>query len=211
MYFNKNKEDTNIDNEFKSNKKIEFDFEKYKKPLIIVGAIILLLIIIIIIASISSSAKKNAKKYYINLDGPQEMAIGKGTTFTDPGYSGYDNKNNKYDVTVTGEVDTTKAGIYEITYTLRNVTKTRRVKVVEAPNELTTIHLNGGKNITIKKGTAYEEKGYSAVDFNDGNLTSSVKVSGSVDTTKAGIYRLIYSVTNSKGITTVETRVITVE
>ena len=39
----------------------------------------------------------------------------------------------------------------------------------------------------------------------------SVKVSGSVNTAKAGIYRLVYSVTNSKGITTVETRVITVE
>ena len=198
MYFNKNKEDTNIDKEFDKEKKIEFDFERYKKPLIIVGAIILLLIIILIIAS--SSSKKNRVKYFINLDGPQEMAIGKGATFTDPGYTGYDNKNNKYDVTVTGNV-----------YTLHNVTKTRRVKVVEAPESLTTIHLNGGKNITIKKGSQYEEKGYSAIDFIDGDLTSSVKVSGSVDTSKAGIYRLVYSVTNSKGITTVETRVVTVE
>lgn len=209
MYFNKNKEDTNIDKEFDKEKKIEFDFERYKKPLIIVGAIILLLIIILIIASLSS--KKNRVKYSIDLDGPQEMAIGKGATFTDPGYTGYDNKNNKYDVTVTGNVDTNKVGIYEITYTLHNVTKTRRVKVVEAPESLTTIHLNEGKNITIKKGSQYEEKGYSAIDFIDGDLTSSVKVSGSVDTSKAGIYRLVYSVTNSKGITTVETRVVTVE
>lgn len=209
MYFNKDKEDTNIDKEFSKNKKIEFDFERYRRPLIIVGAIILLLIIIIIIASAVS--KRGRIKYFITLEGPQEMAIAKGATYTDPGYIGYDSKNNKYEVKTTGEVDTSKVGIYEITYSLRNVIKTRRIKVVETPDELTTIHLNGGKNITIKKGTVYEEKGYNAIDFIDGDLTSSVKVSGSVNTAKAGIYRLVYSVTNSKGITTVETRVITVE
>lgn len=209
MYFNKNKEDTNIDKEFKEKRKIEFDFDRYRIPLIIIGAIVLLLIIIFIIASLSS--KKSKVKYYVDIEEPQEMAIGKGTTFTDPGYKGYDSKGNKYEVTVTGEVDTSKVGIYEITYTLRGVSKTRRVKVVEAPDELTTIHLNGGKNITIKKGSPYEEPGYNAVDFNDGDLTSSVKVSGTVDTNKTGIYRIVYSVTNSKGITTVETRVVTVE
>ena len=209
MYFNKNKEDTNIDSEFSGSKKIDFDFEKYKKPLIIVGAVILLLIIILIIAS--SSSKKGKVKYFIELSGPEEMAVGKGTTFTDPGYKGYDNKGNKYEVTVTGTVDTSKVGIYELTYALKTISKTRRVKVVEAPNELTTIHLNGGKNITVQKGSAYEEKGYNAIDFIDGDLTSSVKVSGEVDTSKPGIYRITYSVTNSKGITTVETRLITVE
>ena len=39
MYFNENKEDTNIDDEFK--KERNFDFSRYKIPLIIIGAIIL--------------------------------------------------------------------------------------------------------------------------------------------------------------------------
>ena len=211
MYFNKNKEDTNIDGEFKSKKiNIDFDFERYKMPLIIGGAILLLIIIILIISS--SGRKRGAEtKYYVALEGPEEITIIKDTTYTDPGYKGYDNKNNTYDVTVVGEVDASTVGTYEITYTLHNVTKKRIVKVIAAPDKSTTLHINGGKSITIKKGTPYEEKGYSAIDFVDGDITDNVKVSGSVDTNTAGIYRLVYSVTNSKGITTVETRVVTVE
>ena len=207
MYFNENKEDTNIDEEFKKTRKLDFDFERYRRPIIIIGAIILLLIIILIIVGLA----KNKTKYYIDLNEPIEMTIGKDSVYTEPGYNGYDNKNRTYDVTVNGEVDTSQAGTYEITYTLHNTTKKRIVKVIDTPDKPTNIHINGGKNITIELGSKYEELGYSAIDFVDGDLTSQVKVSGTVNTNKKGIYRLTYTVTNSKGITTVETRVVTVE
>ena len=208
MYFNENKENTNIDEEFKSKKTIDLsNLGNFKKPLIIAGAVILLLIIVLIIASLT----KNKTKYYISLEGNEEIILYKGSTYNDPGYSGYDNKGKSYDVTVTGEVDTSKVGTYTITYTLHSVKKTRTITVMEMPENPTIIHLNGNKNMTIKVGKKYVEPGYSAVDYAEGDLTSKVKVSGSVDTSKKGIYRLVYSVVNSDGVTTSETRVVTVE
>ncbi|MGL4913304.1 MAG: immunoglobulin-like domain-containing protein, partial [Romboutsia sp.] len=50
-----------------------------------------------------------------------------------------------------------------------------------------------------------------AKDKEDGDLTSSIKVSGNVDTAKAGKYELTYSVSDSKGLETVAKRTITVE
>lgn len=208
MYFNENKENTNIDEEFKSKKTVDLsNLSNFKKPLIIIGAILLFIIIIAIIVSLT----KNKTKYYVSLEGNEEIILYKGSSYNDPGYSGYDNKGRTYDVEVSGEVDTSKVGIYTITYTLHNVKKTRTVKVMETPENPTIIHLNGSKNITIKVGEKYEEPGYSAVDYAEGNLTSKVKVSGSVDTSKKGVYRLVYSVVNSDGVTTSEARVITVE
>ena len=205
MYFNENKENTNIDEEFE--KKSSFDFTKYKKPLYILIGIILLLIIILIILSLT----KNKTEYFISLDGAKEMIVYKGSSYNEPGYKGYDNKSRTYDVNVSGTVDTSKVGTYEITYTLHNVTKTRTVKVIEVPENPTIIHLNGNKNITLRVGEKYEEAGYTAIDYIDGDLTKKVKVTGSVNTSKAGIYRLVYSVENSKGVTTSEARVITVK
>ena len=61
MYFNENKENTNIDSEFKGNNK--FDIEKYKKPLIIGGGILLFIILLIIIIILLGGRQK----YYIRL------------------------------------------------------------------------------------------------------------------------------------------------
>ena len=207
MYFNENKENTNIDSEFSSKKEFNFDFEKYKIPIIVVGAIILLLIIILII----SAATKNKTTYYIDLEGAEKIIVYKGASYNDPGYKGYDNNDKTYDVTVSGTVDTNKVGEYKLTYKLKNVTKTRTITVLETPKIPTIIHLNGGKNITINKNEEYQEPGYSVIDYIDGDLTDKVVITGSVNTTKSGIYKLVYSVVNAEGVTTSETRVVTVK
>ena len=55
---------------------------------------------------------------------------------------------------------------------------------------------------TITKGTAFDPMaGVSATDQTDGDITSKVTVTGSVDVNVAGSYLLTYSVTNSKGQT----------
>ena len=205
MYFNENKEDTNIDDEFK--KERSFDFSKYKIPLIIIGAIILLLIIILLI----SSASRNKTKYFVTLEGTEEMTVYKGATYNEPGYKGYDNKGKTYDVKIDGKVNTSTIGTYTITYSLHNTTKTRTVKVVEPPKVPTILHLKGDKNITLKVGDKYEEPGYNAVDYIDGDITDKVKITGKVNTSNPGVYRLVYSVVNSDGVTTSESRVITVK
>lgn len=73
-----------------------------------------------------------------------------------------------------------------------------------------TITLKGSTSDTLIKGSKYSEPGYSASDKCDGDLTSSVKVSGSVDTSKLGTYTITYEVVNSIGKKVSKTRTIKV-
>ncbi len=134
-----------------------------------------------------------------------------GKDFTEPGFSATDDVdgdlNNK--VVVTGTVDGHKAGTYTLTYTVSDssentaeVTRTVTVGDFSAP----TLTLNGKTSSYIKIGTAYSEAGFSASDNVDGNITSKVKVSGSVDTNKMGRYTLTYTVSDIAGNTTTATR-----
>ena len=73
-----------------------------------------------------------------------------------------------------------------------------------------TITLKGSTNDTLIKGSKYSEAGYSATDKCDGDITSSVKVTGSVDTSKVGTYTITYEVANSIGKTTTKKRTVKV-
>lgn len=68
---------------------------------------------------------------------------------------------------------------------------------IPAPPVITLV---GEEEIGLFVGDTFTEPGYSAYDFQDGDLTSSVVVTGSVDTTTAGSYTLTYSVSDSDGL-----------
>ena len=53
--------------------------------------------------------------------------------------------------------------------------------------------------------------GVSAYDEEDGDLTSTIKVLGSVDTSKAGEYKLIYTVEDKDGNISTFTRIVVVK
>ena len=207
MYFNE-REDTNIDNEFKaSNKRKRLNKYKQKMTTIIpiaIGVIVLFLIILFFVTR---------TKYFLILEGSNEITIYEGTSYIDPGYKAYDNKQNRYDneVTINGSVNTNEVGSYTIEYTFRNKKAVRKVNVVARSNNITIIHLRGAKTIYLNVGSTYNEPGYSAVDGIDGDLTNYVKINSNVDTSKKGNYRIVYIITNSSGITTTETRIIVVE
>lgn len=205
MYFNE-KEDTNIDSEFSSKK--SFDFDKYKKYFIIGGIILLTIIIIIILLSLNKKTE-----YFLTLDGLEEMTIYQGTSFNEPGYTATDNKKNDLSsqVKVKNNIDTNTIGTYTVIYTIGNQKKTRTVNVVAMTDSPTVIHLSGDKTIYLKVGNKYDEPGYTAIDSIDGNITNNVTVNGEVNTSKKGTYRIVYSVVNSGGIATSETRTVIVE
>lgn len=72
--------------------------------------------------------------------------------------------------------------------------------------------LHGIDNKTIYVGEKFDLlEGVSATDKEDGDLTSKIKVEGNVDTSKVGNYKINYSVTNSKNLTTSKQRLITVK
>ena len=74
-----------------------------------------------------------------------------------------------------------------------------------------TITLNGDSHITLNVGDTYTEQGATAKDDKDGDISSKISISGSVNTSKAGKYTITYSVKNSNGKTETKTRTITVK
>ncbi len=73
------------------------------------------------------------------------------------------------------------------------------------------ITLKGDANITINVGDTYTEQGATAKDEKDGDISSKISMSGSVNTSKAGKYTITYTVTNSSGSKATVKRTITVK
>lgn len=91
----------------------------------------------------------------ITLNGDKNMTVGKGEEYKEAGVKSVvdnvDGKLNVKDVTIKGEVDTTKIGTYEVTYTafdsLNNKSVvTREVKVVQKLNSTIKNSLKDSKN-----------------------------------------------------------------
>ncbi|MCP4326117.1 MAG: DUF5011 domain-containing protein, partial [Alteromonadales bacterium] len=61
------------------------------------------------------------------------------------------------------------------------------------------IALTGNTSITLNLNESYSEAGYSATDNVDGDLSSDVVVSGSVDSSVLGVYTISYDVSDSSG------------
>ncbi|WHQ48539.1 bacterial Ig-like domain-containing protein [Lactiplantibacillus plantarum] len=118
------------------------------------------------------------------------------------------------DITVSGTVDPTKAGRYEVTYSYTDaagntVTKTATITVVASQASIDTKDstLVAGPSTTWKAADNF----VSATDEAGGALKlSDITVSGTVDPTKAGRYEVTYSYTDAAGNTVTKTATITV-
>ena len=201
MYFNTNVDSTNIDKEFAKGKKNSFKWIIF----IGLGCILILGLIFIFIGRKKTS-------YYIDLSGNREITIYKGDIYIEPGYTARDSKGNDLTdkVVVNNMIDISTIGTYEIIYTLNNTEVKRIINVLEKPTGATIMYLKGSTTIYLKVGDTYKEPGYKVIDSVDGNLGDKVTVTGRVDTSKGGTYKLIYSVTNNSGVTTSKQRVIVV-
>ena len=79
------------------------------------------------------------------------------------------------------------------------------------PETNTAPTINGVANKEIYVGDNFNPlAGITAFDKEDGDLTSKITVTGSVDTSKVGSYTLTYTVTDSKGLKATATAIITV-
>lgn len=85
------------------------------------------------------------------------------------------------------------------------------IYTIEAPDTLAPVlTLNGAANIQLTVGDTYIELGANAVDDKDGDISSSVQMSGLVDTNTPGTHTIIYTVADNAGNTTSATRSVTV-
>ena len=151
----------------------------------------------------------------ISLNGAFKIDIEKGGTFIDPGATALDSTDGNLSsfVIISGTLDTSAVGTYTLVYSITdsdgNSSSITRIIVVslDIPPIIT---LTGSSTINIILGDNFIDPGATAKDNTDGDLTSSITASGTVDVFSAGTYTIVYSVFDSVGNLTTETRTIIV-
>ena len=141
----------------------------------------------------------------ITLAGNASENVAVGSSYADPGATAADNYDGDISniISTTGSVDSSTVGAYTITYDVIDsqgnsaITETRTVNVVDevAP----TISLFGQANINLEVYDTYTESGASAIDNYEGNISSSIVTSGTVDTSIVDTYTLTYDITDANG------------
>lgn len=72
------------------------------------------------------------------------------------------------------------------------------------------ITLNGGKVVEVTFKNAYADAGATAIDDEDGNITSKIEIANNVNTSQLGEYQVTYTVSDEKGNTATESRTVKV-
>ena len=150
-------------------------------------------------------------KPVLKLKGANPYTVQYGSAYKDPGYSATDNYDGNITdrVRVNGDVNTKQMGKYTLYYSVSDssentATVTRSINVTDTIGP--TLTLNGKKDTQIKLGGPYVEEGCKAIDNYDGDISSKVKTSGSVNVNIAGHYSVTYTATDSFGNSSSTTR-----
>lgn len=142
----------------------------------------------------------------ITLKGNTTTYVCENTKYKEEGYEVTDN----YDTNLTEKVIVKGSKdkiIYEVSDLSGNKTRVER-KLLYGDITPPVITLNSDK-IAIYKGGNYTDT-YNAIDNCDGDLTSKIKVEGSVDKNKLGTYKVKYSVKDSSNNSSEKTRTVIV-
>ena len=144
----------------------------------------------------------------ITLKGSGTITIEEGYGFTDPGYTAFDfeSGNITSDVVVKGSVDDKLAGTYTLEYNVADeagnkASTVKRTIVVVADTTRPVLGLNGNEYDTIYVGDSYADVGAQANDILDGDISGSIVLVSTLDSSKIGTYKLTYSATDSRSNT----------
>lgn len=100
--------------------------------------------------------------------------------------------------------------IFEVSDLSGNKTE-KRVTASFEDKEFPILTLNGEKYLSIKRNSEYQELGAKAMDNCDGDITSKIKIEGSVNTNEIGEYPITYSVEDSSGNIIKQERIVYVQ
>ena len=151
----------------------------------------------------------------LNGDASILLVLSEVSAWTDPGATATDNIDGDItsDIVKTGSVQEA-VGTYTLQYDVTDSsgnqadTVTRTVEVVDT--EYPTLILTGGMFASVSQGTTWTDPGYTATDQTGTDITGSVQITGTVDTSTTGQYTLHYEVTDSSGLSAYTKRYVAV-
>lgn len=149
----------------------------------------------------------------IILEGGDTVNQSYAKKYQELGVTAIDNYDGDLTQNITTEEKQISDNEVEIIYTVSDssgntTVKTRKVNFIDDIPPVIT--LKGYSKMSIVKGNKYTEQGAKAVDEKDGDLTSSIQIEGTVDTSKKGNYTVTYRVKDTSGNEAVKTRSIVV-
>ena len=140
----------------------------------------------------------------IVLNGNENISICPNLEYIEEGYNATDN----YDGDITDKV---KKEVYDtyIEYKVKDSSNNKfsiKRNIIKEDKESPIITLNGYSTYKITLGSNFSDKGYSASDNCDGDISSNVEVINNLNTNKLGIYDIIYKVKDISGNEAIVTR-----
>ncbi len=158
----------------------------------------------------------DTEKPEIKLKGSNNITVYLNSTYVDAGATAHDARDGDLTskIVIDNKVDTSKIGTYTVTYTVKDsngntASITRTVNVKKEGSSTASdpvITLNGESTMTITINSTFVDPGATATDEQDGDISTNIVVSGSVNTAVAGEYQLSYTVKNSYGKQATTTR-----
>nr|WP_321234048.1 immunoglobulin-like domain-containing protein [uncultured Psychroserpens sp.] len=153
----------------------------------------------------------------ITLIGASTINLNLGDTYNELGATAIDNLDGDLtsSIVISGIVNTSSAGTYFVSYNVSDLSGNVAITVIRtvtvtADTTPPVITLIGAATIDLIVGDTYNELGATAIDNQDGDLTSSIIISGAVNTAIAGSYNLTYSVSDTAGNTAQTIRIVNV-
>ena len=117
-------------------------------------------------------------------------------TYKEEGFESHDN----YDGNITDKVTIIQkdnAILYSVKDSSGNTTSIQRELVI-SDDEAPVIKLKGNKTVYLELNTSYKEEGYSISDNCDSSVTK-IDVDNKVDSSKTGVYEIVYTAEDSSG------------
>ena len=154
-------------------------------------------------------------KPVISLIGNSTINLLVNQTYTEQNATCVDNYDATCSVTISGAIDTTSVGNYQLTYTATDNKDNDAVPVIRSVNITTgnapQITLIGENPLTLELNSTYVEPGVSATDIEDGNVTVRNDIISTLDTSTLGSQVINYFVTDSHGNRAEATRTVIIK
>ena len=155
----------------------------------------------------------------ITILGSNPQTIHQGENYIDSGVTAIDNIDGDVsdEVMIVEDLDTQTIGTYHVTYSISDLannstSSSRTIRVVSSDPDITPpiITIKGTNPKKVYQNSVYNDMGATAYDEIDGDMSSSIVQTGSVDTSIIGTYYITYTITDSSENATSSIRIVEV-